>query len=64
MSAVLAAAMAACGDPVAIQRAAAPTAPAETVAEFRVTDQRGREVALSAALERGPVVLVFYRGHW
>jgi len=32
--------------------------------DFTGKDQRGKPVALSAALSRGVTVLVFYRGHW
>jgi len=31
---------------------------------FRLPDARGREVSLEERLERGPVVLSFYRGAW
>jgi peroxiredoxin len=32
--------------------------------EFTLPDQNGDEVALSALLRSGPVVLIFYRGEW
>jgi hypothetical protein len=32
--------------------------------DFALLDHLGREVRLSAELARGPVLLVFYRGHW
>jgi hypothetical protein len=32
--------------------------------DFTLPDQESRPVALSAELSRGPVLLVFYRGHW
>lgn len=32
--------------------------------DFTLSDQDGRPVTLSAELARGPVLLVFYRGHW
>jgi peroxiredoxin len=32
--------------------------------DFLVVDQHERPVTLSGLLGRGPVVLVFYRGHW
>jgi hypothetical protein len=32
--------------------------------DFTLPDQRGRPVSLGAELARGPVLLVFYRGHW
>ncbi|WP_273844539.1 redoxin domain-containing protein [Rubrobacter calidifluminis] len=31
---------------------------------FELPDQRGEPWNLSGQLERGPVVLVFYRGDW
>jgi len=32
--------------------------------DFTLPDQDGRPVTLSAELARGPVLLVFFRGHW
>ncbi len=32
--------------------------------DFTLPDQEGRPVPLAAELARGPVLLVFYRGHW
>lgn len=31
---------------------------------FALPDQAGHTVALADTLQRGPVVLVFYRGYW
>jgi len=31
---------------------------------FALADQDGRVVSLRDALDRGPALLVFYRGHW
>ncbi len=31
---------------------------------FELEDSRGRIVSLAGLLERGPVVLTFFRGHW
>ena len=31
---------------------------------FTLEDQRGQEVSLRGMLDQGPVLLVFYRGHW
>jgi hypothetical protein len=31
---------------------------------FTLPDETGRDVSLRAELTRGPVLLVFYRGHW
>jgi peroxiredoxin len=36
----------------------------ERAIEFELSDQDGRPWRLSEALERGPVLLVFYRGDW
>jgi hypothetical protein len=36
----------------------------ERIADFRLSDERGRMVVLSEELRRGPVLLVFFRGHW
>lgn len=32
--------------------------------QFVATDHHGQQVALDDALRQGPVLLVFYRGHW
>lgn len=32
--------------------------------DFTLPDHTGRQVTLSEAWSRGPVLLVFYRGHW
>lgn len=32
--------------------------------DFSAMDQNGKKVSLKEALEKGPVVLVFYRGQW
>jgi peroxiredoxin len=34
------------------------------VADFTLRDHLGVPVTLSAELASGPVLLVFYRGHW
>jgi hypothetical protein len=39
-------------------------APPERAPDFVLPDQDGRVVTLSSELARGPVLLVFYRGHW
>lgn len=36
----------------------------ETAINFKGTDQFGNEFELAKTLEKGPVVLLFYRGHW
>lgn len=38
--------------------------PATNAPDFTLEDQTGRPVTLSAEYARGPVLLVFYRGHW
>ena len=48
-----------------LQRQANETRPGATVADFRLTDARGANVALADLLHDGrSAVLVFYRGHW
>lgn len=41
-----------------------PLALGATAPEFVLPDQNGRPVALAAYRDAGPVLLVFYRGHW
>ncbi len=36
----------------------------EKAPEFTLTSNKGQEVVLADALKEGPVVMVFYRGHW
>jgi AhpC/TSA family len=36
----------------------------EKAPDFSLKDAEGAEVSLSGLLERGPLVLSFYRGHW
>lgn len=36
----------------------------EIATEFTLPDQDGRPVTLSSELQNGPVLLVFFRGHW
>ena len=36
----------------------------ETAPDFRLPSVHGADVALSEALQRGPVVVTFYRGGW
>ena len=31
---------------------------------FELPDQEGSTVSLASLLERGPAVVIFYRGHW
>ena len=45
-------------------RLPAPTKPLERASDFTLADQLGRSVTLSAELSKGPVLLVFFRGHW
>lgn len=45
------------------QKLPAVQAPARAL-EFTLADQDGHPVSLSTELERGPVLLVFFRGHW
>ena len=41
-----------------------PIALGETVADFTLDNQNGQARSLSGALEKGPVILFFYRGEW
>ena len=41
-----------------------PIGTGDTVPDFTLKDQNGRQVTLSEARRIGPVVLVFYRGYW
>jgi len=45
----------------------APTGPVtvgDAAPEFSLPAVGGKTVALASLLERGPAVVVFYRGHW
>jgi hypothetical protein len=41
-----------------------PGAAPERAPDFTLSDAQGNSVTLSDALARGPVLLVFFRGHW
>ena len=36
----------------------------EQAPEFSLQDQNGETVSLRGVLDRGPALVVFYRGHW
>lgn len=36
----------------------------ETAPDFELLDDAGQRVSLHETLQKGPVLLVFYRGHW
>lgn len=38
--------------------------PGEAMPSFVLPDERGRLVTLPSLLEQGPVVVIFFRGHW
>lgn len=38
--------------------------PGDALPPFMLPDENGRLVALTALLERGPVAVMFFRGHW
>ena len=38
--------------------------PGDAAPDFKLPDADGRDVTLSNLLRSGPVVVVFYRGHW
>ncbi len=41
-----------------------PVAVGDMAPDFKLKDQNGHKITLSAAREKSPVVLVFYRGYW
>lgn len=47
-----------------LQPHATPKQVAQPAPAFALPDENGKEVTLASLLERGPVVIVFYRGHW
>lgn len=36
----------------------------DTFPEFSLPDEKGQKTTLSGLLEKGPLLLVFYRGPW
>ena len=57
-------ALSAC-DPTALHTETAPTtAIVEEMPEIAGPDHLGRSFSLAEARTKGPVVVVFYRGHW
>ncbi len=65
-AALLAAPLSAC-DPAALQTRSAPTLAvevADTMAEIAGVDHRGQHFSLAEARQKGPVAVIFYRGHW
>lgn len=50
-------------DPTNPQRST-PVAVGDIAPDFALEDQNRDKVTLSAAREKSPVVLVFYRGYW
>jgi peptidoglycan/LPS O-acetylase OafA/YrhL len=36
----------------------------DTAPDFTLTDHQGRQVTLSDRCKQGPILLLFYRGHW
>jgi hypothetical protein len=43
---------------------ATPPAVAERAPDFELPDHQGDRFSLGRALADGPILLVFYRGHW
>ena len=41
-----------------------PIQVARQAPDFALPDHRGTEVTLRSLLAKGPVVVIFYRGHW
>ena len=54
----------ACAVALPVQLAAVTPAAGEAAPAFSLPGADGETYALEAALERGPVVLVFYRAFW
>ena len=55
----------ACSGPVALKAKSKASHPSGTaLSEIAGVDQQGRKFSLDAALAEGPVVVIFYRGHW
>ncbi len=62
---VLSAAMLAACDPSALETKTAATKPQlQKMKHFDGVDQLGQAFSLSKVLSEGPVVVIFYRGHW
>lgn len=54
-----------CASPAALNVRNTATQPAPgRMPEISGVDHRGTEFSLDAALAKGPVVVIFYRGHW
>lgn len=47
-----------------LETRSAPTAIERQAPRFTLPNSAGEPVSLERLLERGPVVVVFYRGHW
>jgi cytochrome oxidase Cu insertion factor (SCO1/SenC/PrrC family) len=62
--AALAVAALAAGTGCRLQSSAPAKAVTEQAPSFSLPDHNGQSVSLSALRERGPAILVFYRGHW
>jgi len=43
---------------------AAPLAVGDPAPAFTLTDAQGESFSLASQLESGPVIAIFYRGHW
>jgi cytochrome oxidase Cu insertion factor (SCO1/SenC/PrrC family) len=64
LAALLFTAMAAIAGGLRAQDRSAPVAVGELAPDFTLEDQNKTKVTLSAARNKSPVVLVFYRGYW
>jgi len=51
-------------DQAAVDYAARAPKVGERAPDFTLRDQLGRQASLAGELERGPVVVIFYRGEW
>ena len=61
---MLSASLAANPQPPTVAQRATPIAVGDVAPDFKLEDQNKNKVALSEALGKKPVVLVFYRGYW
>jgi cytochrome oxidase Cu insertion factor (SCO1/SenC/PrrC family) len=64
LRALLAVLALACVPACRLQTQAPPKAVSQSAPTFTLPDHNGQPVELAKLRERGPVVLVFYRGHW
>jgi len=61
-AALLMAALVACGTFLSVQ--GKPLDMGDEAPSFSLTDHQGKVVSLEDLLHKGPVMVLFYRGHW